>query len=198
MTNIILNYKELKAIALAASNEESRNYLNGVYVETYEDDKHSLAATNGHILMSVRSSQNPTKGFILATADINKLVSACEFEIKVNKQIKNKIGIRISTTDNVNYMAEIVIPDDIIKQQFNFKPIDGTFPDYRRVTPSLDAIEATTSVSFNPEYITTFSKAAKLLNDRKYQAIKINTTGNALLIDIDYPEFKGVLMQMRF
>lgn len=111
----------------AVSTEETRYYLNGIYMHTTNDDDDGPVlrgvATDGHRLARFDMEQ-PTgsadiPGVIIprkAVGEIRKLVDEYEGDVK----------IALSDTKIRFSFAEIVLTS---------KLIDGTFPDYTRVIP---------------------------------------------------------------
>ncbi len=126
-----LNAADLKKLIdktqFAISTEETRYYLNGIFMHTIEVDGHMMlraVATDGHRLARVElpapAGSAGMPGVIVprkAVAEVQKLVE--------------DLG------------AEIVIEMSTTKARFTFGPvvltsklIDGTFPDYNRVIPT--------------------------------------------------------------
>ena len=109
----------------AISSEETRYYLNGIYLHTVaSDDKNTLKAvsTDGHRLAkteTILNSQSEIKGIILPR----------KFILQLDKMLNDFEGsIKIACTDTqVSFETENFI---IIS-----KLIDGTFPDYEKVIP---------------------------------------------------------------
>ena len=110
----------LKWVSKAMSTEETRYYLNGVYV-----DQDCFVATDGHRLhmLKIKSEWigSHTGGFIIPRKAFNLFISAMK-ESKANKAI---IKIREGNTQFI-----------IGKTTITTKNVDGTYPDYNRVIPS--------------------------------------------------------------
>lgn len=113
--------KTLQSVAYAMSKEESRYYLCGINLEVVKG-KATLTATNGHELATI-----PLHDWYVSGEDCNIIIPAS----LINKIIglKPKQFIEISEKNN-DWFVTI---DDGIK--IDFKPIEGTFPDYRRCLP---------------------------------------------------------------
>ena len=109
----------------AISSEETRYYLNGIYLHVPEDNKDKLraVATDGHRLaqaeIPVPDGAQSIPGIIIprkAVGEIRKLAEGTEQEVKVIVS---------------NTKAKFIFPNSILTT----KLIDGSFPDYQRVIP---------------------------------------------------------------
>lgn len=117
-----------RALSSAASYEEGRYYLHGVYLHT-EDREVRAVATDGHrmaiLSLSARFKGNP-KGII--HRDALKVIAALD-----------KIGPGSTRLSFLNDRVRL----DNDRCQFIFDLIDGTFPDYRKVVPKRKDAKAT-------------------------------------------------------
>jgi DNA polymerase III sliding clamp (beta) subunit (PCNA family) len=209
-TTIFLKPNELESIALSSSTEESRYYLCGVQVESYDGNPIAgLIATDGHRMHSIHAEavNHPEKSFILATADIKKALQLAKAEIKsLGKNLAPFIRIAITPGDNHALSVAIVIiksktDNAIIKTcaSFDTKAIDGTYPDWRRIVPEAKDDKADAILSFQVSYVNDFGKAAKLLgSDCQQVTFKSSGSQSPILVTIPKePAFVGVLMPMR-
>ena len=214
MTTYTIKPNELEAVALGASNEETRYYLCGVLFEQYPDGKTALITTDGHRLMSVHAQQGsaPDNSFILANADVKKVLAMAKADKAPNRALAGKQRIVITAGENCGLALSVVwldVDGEVFKTvgSFTTSAIDGNFPDWRRVVPSpnLKAI-APSSIGFNGAYMADFAKASKLLsNGNKSCLVGITLTGAGGPILIEIPEndvnnpfeFMGVLMPAR-
>jgi DNA polymerase III subunit beta len=111
----------------AISNEETRYYLNGIYVHSVESEGRAMlraVATDGHRLARIEIAAPPGSagmaGIIIprkAVAEVQKLI----------EDLTQEVTIEISPT-KVRFSF-----DDVV---LTTKLIDGTFPDYMRVIPA--------------------------------------------------------------
>ena len=185
---------QLEAVSLAMSTEETRYYLCGVCVETYKNGQVGIIATDGHRMHSFNAikDEQPVSSFILSANDVEKLIKMAKMEAKqIAKLLRDKVTINLQA-DKASIMCDET-------QLFNcdIKPIDGNFPDWRRILPS-GKVQAN-AISFNGAYLADFGKAAKLLGS-SCQQFTITNTGaqNPALITLPYDAgFLGVLMPMR-
>jgi DNA polymerase-3 subunit beta len=132
----------LKAALLCASSEETRYYLRGVFLSTTGH----LVTTDGHRMFVARLDERPTADVIVPYADVAaalKLAGARCKDLEV-------------TADRIHSIA--------------YTPVDGAFPDWRRVVPSGEETPAKDkpedlpgNVHFNHAYIGDLAKMGKLL-----------------------------------
>jgi DNA polymerase III subunit beta len=104
--------------AFAMSTEESRYYLNGVYLHP-SDGVVTAVSTDGHRLAKVTSTTNAEFNGVIVprkmVAEIRKVLGLGDVSVSVSE-----FKIRVD-------MGETVITS---------KVVDGTFPDYRRIIPA--------------------------------------------------------------
>ncbi|MFD1704769.1 DNA polymerase III subunit beta [Methylopila henanensis] len=171
----------------AISNEETRYYLNGIYLHAVDSSGVALlraVATDGHRLARVEmpapSGAVGMPGVIVprkTVAEIQRLVEDPEGEVQVEL---SPTKIRVS-------IGQVVLTS---------KLIDGTFPDYGRVIPSgndkrltVDRLEFKSAVDRVSTISSERGRAVKLsLADRKLVLTVTNPdSGNATEeIEVDY------------
>jgi DNA polymerase III sliding clamp (beta) subunit (PCNA family) len=133
----------LKAALLCASSEESRYYLRGVHLAT----SGHLVTTDGHRMFVAMLTERPAADVIIPYGDVQaalKLAGARAKDIDVSA---DRIG------------------------QIAYQPVDGTFPDWRRVVPTGEetpsnkpgANDGAEHVHFNNRYVGEFEKMADIL-----------------------------------
>ncbi len=161
----------------AISMEETRYYLNGIYLHQ-DDEKNNLraVATDGHRLAQVEidlpSGAAGMSSIIIprkTVGELRKLIDDTESDIKITVS-SNKIRF------NINNCV------------LTSKLIDGTFPDYQRVIPKdntknllvstkefKDAVDRVSTISIEK------SRAVKLVLSKNNLVLKVNShdTGNA-------------------
>jgi DNA polymerase-3 subunit beta len=138
-TVITVNADMLRAALLCASTEETRYYLKGVFV----DPAGKLVSTDGHRMFV---------GTIdLAASEHNLAPGSFTGWIICRDVLKRALaGHKLPTIT--------IAPDRV--GDIACQPIDGTFPDWRRVVPS----EITGTVAqFNPAYVADMGKIGVLL-----------------------------------
>jgi len=178
-TSFSIPANELRALIdrtkFAMSTEETRYYLNGIYVHAAENEGVKVlraVATDGHRLarfeMPLPEGAEDMPGVIIprkAVAELRKLVDEAGD------------SITISLSEN--------------KMRFNFdhivlttKLIDGTFPDYERVIPKgNDKI-----VEVSPKIFTSAIDRVSTISDGKSRAVKIALNGKTMTLSANSPE----------
>ena len=159
----------------AMSTEETRYYLNGIYVHAAENNGVKVlraVATDGHRLarfeMPLPEGANDMPGVIIprkAVAEIRKLIEDAGDAIQINL---SESKVRFS-------FDHIVLTS---------KLIDGTFPDYQRVIPEgNDKI-----VEVNPKAFTAAIDRVSTISDGKSRAVKITLNGKQMTLSANSAE----------
>ena len=141
----LLIVDHLKAVFNAVSNEETRRYLCGVQVEINAKGT-TLVATNGHMLLAAHDETNTLDELVslIIPADI----------VKGFKPARGQDLVELSTDDGETWRLGNTL----------FQPVDGTYPDWRRVIPQeTPAALSVTDIWFEPKYQLAMYKAAKEL-----------------------------------
>ncbi len=178
-TEFVLPAAELRNLIdrtkFAMSAEETRYYLNGIYVHEADSDGVKVlraVATDGHRLarfeMPLPEGAAGMPGVIIprkAIGELRKLTDEAADTIKISLS-ESKIRFEF---------------DHII---LTSKLIDGTFPDYQRVIPqSNDKI-----VEVDPKLFTSAIDRVSTISDGKSRAIKIAMHGKQMTISASSPE----------
>lgn len=138
----MIKANEFQAVAQAVSKEETRYYLNGVFIEATQDGI-QLAATNGHILLSAKGSNGSFGGADTEPLSVTGLIIKMD---TASKSFKTRIADnydRWMYCDLTNWTAEFLAIEGEPKEGQSYQRvgieqfdiIDGTFPDWRRVVP---------------------------------------------------------------
>ena len=155
----------------AISSEETRYYLNGIFLHIPEANKEKLrvVATDGHRLaqaeIPIPEGAQDMPGIILpkkAVGEIRKLTDGTDGEIK----------IIIS-----NSKAQFIFPNSVLTT----KLIDGSFPDYQRVIPKENLNKLVVSN-------TQFSRAidrVSTVSMEKSRAVKLSLSNNLLSLNVN-------------
>lgn len=154
----------LKAAAICASTDTTRYYLNGVDV-TLRDNVFTITATDGHRLISFKppvsfNYADPVTPFsIIIPLDIIKAFKVSK------KQPEGELIIESNGSCSIKYHGV----------SMGFQPIDGTFPDWKRVVPNkVDGIVS----HYNAHYLADFAKINDMYRDDKAKCLIIGHNGN--------------------
>jgi DNA polymerase-3 subunit beta len=158
--NITIQRNALKAVSLFAGQKDIRYYLNSVLVECTPLETR-LIATDGHAC-----------GIHRADAKDENTGSA---ELIVPNEIVAQL-LKLKGGKSLDDVVTLIVPDDITEKRdqecraefqgvtFVFKPVEGKFPDYRRIVPSELSGEV---AQFNAEFLMRCSKASIALGSKK-------------------------------
>ena len=171
---------KLAAVALAASNEKGRDYLHGVFIEATPSHV-TMTATNGHILLTARHDAE--------TPDVVSFSIIIPSDI-ITLALRSKTPEVALSADDAGYKLGNI----------SFQPIDGVYPDWRRVVPK--ASPETLSIDgvwFPTDYLTVMAKAAKLLDPASRSRFIVYPDGEspALVQFLDDANVVGVVMPIR-
>ena len=159
----------------AISNEETRHYLNGIYLHAAESDGVKVlraVATDGHRLarfeMPLPAAAEGMPGVIIprkTIAEVRKLAEEAADAIQIGlSETKLKVSI-----------------DHII---LTSKLIDGTFPDYQRVIPQNN----TTILEVNPAMLSRAVDRVSTVSTEKTRAVKLAMNGKSLVLSANSPD----------
>jgi DNA polymerase-3 subunit beta len=182
MPSIKINATDLRAVALFSAKQDCRWYLNGVCVEVLKHQVR-LIATNGHIMAVAYQVRDDDTIAIHDTQLIIPSAAVAVFAKEKGDLILDvPAGVSTCTLKNLGGL------------EFVFTPVDGKFPDYRRVLPSSFSGQ---TAQFNGEYIALFDKAAKKIYGRKFSpSIAHNGDGSAMVRGVN-ENFIGIIMPVR-
>ena len=159
----------------AISTEETRYYLNGVYLHAVEVDGRPMlraVATDGHRLARVETPAPEgaagMPGVIAPRKAVNEVLKLLEDPLQ-------DVRIEISTTKARFQFGDVVLTT---------KLIDGTFPDYQRVIPAGN--DKRLVVDKDP-----FEKAVdrvSTLSSERGRAIKLSIADNKMTLSVNNPD----------
>ena len=188
MTTFTIKQKDLKAVAHAMATKDIRYYLNGVLVE-HNGSETRLAATDGHRLHVVLEeltglmiepvSAIIPRDFVVAMLKIKPVARGVDVEI-VLSTYNGKIEARFQNQTSMVTQA-----------------IDGKFPDYCRVIPSMALTGQ--AANYNNQYLLDADKGLcdyLELSSTKTHGIGFGQNGNGSGV-LSVPGFTAVVMPMR-
>lgn len=178
-TGFALPAADLRALVdrtkFAMSTEETRYYLNGIYVHAADADGVAVlraVATDGHRLamfdMPLPAGAENMPGVIIPRKCINELR-------KLVDEAADSISIELSEA-KVRFSFDHVV--------LTSKLIDGTFPDYQRVIPEgNDKI-----VEVDPKSFTSAIDRVSTISDGKSRAVKMTLNGKVMTLSASSAE----------
>lgn len=159
----------------AMSTEETRYYLNGIYLHAAENEGVKVlraVATDGHRLarfeMPLPEGAEAMPGVIIPRKTIGELR-------KLVDEAADAIQISLSET-KIRYAFDHVV--------LTSKLIDGTFPDYQRVIPQGN----NKIVELDPKAFTGAIDRVSTISDGKSRAVKITLQGKQMTLSASSPE----------
>jgi DNA polymerase-3 subunit beta len=197
---ITIDHSIIKSLLICAARQDVRYYLNGVCVDARADGTVVLVATDGHRMLAYP---------ILGGANSVEALAPGEYVIprEALEAVKPaKVG-RTTLPIHIDIVTAADQPDParagvMIKGKTTITitgatstvtaPIDGKFPDWRRVVPASTSGEI---AQFNADYIAGFGDICKLLGG-KYGPY-INHNGGACAAITNLPGALGILMPLR-
>ncbi|NBQ38359.1 MAG: DNA polymerase III subunit beta [Alphaproteobacteria bacterium] len=173
----------------AISTEETRYYLNGIYLHTIDVLGHTMlraVATDGHRLARVETDAPEGSSGMPGVIVPRKAVSEI---LKLVESGSDTVTIELSATKIRLTFGEVVLTS---------KLIDGTFPDYQRVIPmandkllTVDKAEFTSAVDRVSTISSERSRAVKMtLDDHKLTLSVVNPDSGSATeeIEVDYDQ----------
>lgn len=159
----------------AMSTEETRYYLNGIFVHAAENEGVAVlraVSTDGHRLarfeMPLPEGAAGMPGVIIprkTVLELRKLLEEAADEIKISLS-ENKI---VFSFDHIVLTSKL---------------IDGTFPDYQRVIPSGND----KFLEVDPRVFSSAIDRVSTISDGKSRAVKITLNGKTMTLSANSPE----------
>jgi hypothetical protein len=216
-STFLLPARDLLAVWNAVSDDPTRRYLQGVYVESLAAGGVQMTATDGHILLTVAVAQGAWIGKDVTTQGIGDYGHGFILALDTgDKALKAKTAGELWLYgDTATGIIQALDIHDIAKggptwenQQYarvgvvEFSRIDGTFPDYRRVMPKQEAGSDGAPACVNLSLLDHMRRAGAVFSDRRGSCPVRLTTGKAgdpILVEFkSQPRMRGVIMPMRW
>ena len=160
----------LKKTAYAASTDETRYVLNGVFM-SFKADKLTVVATDGRRLALVERDMEVPKG---AEAE---LILPTKAVAELQRLLGDKGDVTLAVGEN-----QILLCFD--GTTLCSKLIEGTYPNFRQVIPT----EAKERISLERDALLSALHRASILTNEKQQSVKLSFGKNALTITAITPE----------
>lgn len=170
---------ELRALIdrtkFAMSTEETRYYLNGIYVHAADADGIPVlraVATDGHRLarfeMPIPEGAKDMPGVIVPRKAVNEIRRLLE-------EAADQISISLSE-NKIRFAFDHIV--------LTSKLIDGTFPDYNRVIP----VGNDKMIEVDPKVFTQAIDRVSTISDGKSRAVKIQLNGKTMTLSANSAE----------
>jgi DNA polymerase-3 subunit beta len=174
-----IDAKDLKRLIdktrFAISTEETRYYLNGIYLHAATRGKEATlraVATDGHRLaqaeLPLPKGAVGMPGIILPRKTVHELHRLMEAS-------NDTVSVGVSASKARFEIGTITLTS---------KLIDGTFPDYARVIPKSNDKELKVS---NAEFISAVDRVSTIASERG-RAVKLNINRDKLVLSVNNPE----------
>jgi hypothetical protein len=187
---IEVNATYFRAAAQCQSQEDSRYYLQGVYIQPHPIKGAVLTATDGRRLISIYDKEGECSAARIIAIDPKAIDDRAMSAMTKAKIVAPKVRVDddgIATIGTYRSLKTCVI--------------DGSFPDWitAAIKPVLQSeIDGKyTPASFNHEYLVSFSKIARMLGNASIRMISFSESGQALIRFGDVDFAFAVLMPMR-
>lgn len=162
----------LDTVRFAVSTEETRYYLNGVFVHAPEGADLRFAATDGHRLargvMALPDGAETLPDIIIPTKVVKVIATLLG-------RHEGKVDVRVSATSIRVEVGETVV---------QAKVIDGTFPDYTRVVPS----SHTGLLKVDREQLLAAVARVTTICSDKTRAVKLEIEADVIVLSVASPE----------
>lgn len=162
----------------AVSTEETRYYLNGIYMHVAHDGGLRFVATDGHRLfrqdMAAPEGAADMPGVIIPRKTVSLL-----HKLLKGKACPDKVGIELTETK-----LRVTWGDDGFYVTLQSKFVDGTFPDYERVIPAYHD----KSAAFEPASMLEAIRAVSLISSERGKAVKMTMNAGKISVAVNDPE----------
>ena len=156
----------------AISTEETRYYLNGIYIHALDSGVMRAVATDGHRLARVElpapSGAAGMPGVIVPRKTVLELAKLIEDE-------DGEIAVSLSASKIRFEMDQLVLTS---------KLIDGTFPDYERVIPTANDKRLEVDTRLFAQAVDRVST----ISSEKGRAVKLNIAADRLTLTVNNPD----------
>jgi hypothetical protein len=203
MLNAIIPAADYLNICRFSSNEETRYYLNGVFVHRVDGGLPRLVATDGHRLglLAFEDEQavlsNDAASFTISNS--KELQRACKASRNETVWLRCfsdrleviKVRAEVKAADLAEYTGEIdcTFPSSRVY-------VDGTFPDYTRVVPNPWEMSGAPAQGFNTTYLASFAFGRGHKVEPSISLLGDGPGSPALVFNGD-ARFVGVVMPLR-
>lgn len=188
-----IEVKKLKAALVTAAKEDTRFYLNGVFVEVHAQHI-LLVSADGYRMSVIRDAANvPDEAYVGKSFIIpRKLVEDAVKNIKFDRCV---VSFTPAETMDSDVTEQIKIESPGVK--LSGAAVDAKFPEWRRVLPN-GPTKNITDFQVNAAYVGDFAKISTILGDKSAAITVRQGVGNgAYLVTLGCEDYVGVLMGAR-
>ena len=161
MNEIKLTVEQTRGVILASAKKDVRYYLNG---SLFDFEAGRVVSTDGHVLLAVNVDavcDDVAYGQVIIPRDALETMSKGGKVTDILTFTYDEFGLRIAREGGLSG---------------DWKPIDGTFPEYARVFPKETNGEA---AQFDPDLLARISKALRFaVTPPKSKPVTIGNNGN--------------------
>ena len=204
---ITLNADVLKALLIAAAKNDVRYYLNGLCFD-FSGTAPVIVATDGHRLVVKRLDNDDCEGDLQRWKTYREVGRAGQFivnrdvleSVKPMKVGRSALPLQVTFSKEPDVMRDGVNTVGMITVEVKgmttatTRLIDGTYPDWRRVLPT---VQDPLPTQYNGHYLADFDKIyALLIGKSKASAHVYHNGNNAAYVDLG-DHALGVIMPLR-
>lgn len=182
---LTIDIKALKALSAFASAKDTRHYLRGVHIEATPGQVIYVAADDHRMAVlrqEVECGEQWCGEIIIPTETIKT------FRFGKRDEIGGHVWAVLAPSDGGRFTLNGIG----LNQAVTFAPVDGTFPDWRKIVP-IEYSEAPTM--FNWSYMADFQKFATALDLGR--PVLTSNGESAAMVNFGNEDAFGVLMPMR-
>lgn len=203
MNTITVKAKQLAVVSLFQGVKDIRYYLNGVFFDMSDHcpvmvacDRHTLGAFKLPDVTGLRPDMScnvPSEvvAQILKSLSKRELQNAFVIITLTTPELKDEKGAIVQVSQ---WKIELPMSGTSI----NFTPLDGKFPDYRRVIPSDPPPDVIEPAFYNPDYLVRIKKASITMTSRKFFSMTQYGKESTGVFGIPgQPDFIAVIMPLR-
>lgn len=183
-----INLRALIASTFCASKDDKRYYVLGVYTCVIDGERHYVS-TDGHVLTKITESvgggDSMSDSIIVPTSTVALLKKVAE-TVDPKKRLWKQAGfLSLCKEEERGGVHKYYFMFHVNGgQRVDFQPIDGPFPDYKRVLPAANAQGVREKISILPRQLDAVGRAYEAYTGQKGVELELRFTCN---------EAKGVL-----
>ena len=169
---ILLKISTLKAAEICAAKNDIRYYLNGVCIDVRTDSKLVIVGTDGHAMFV---------GVDDYEGEWNGKQEQIIIPIKTVKHVLKNCNKKLS-----HIALESLLDGEMILDTSPFKPIDGKYPDYKKVIPKVESLKSGIG-DYNPKILMRGNKAMIKASGHEYPMFNQHGKKSPAVIACGFP-----------